>query len=313
MRNSRGHGSELSTYPFSPIVVEAPHDSLCLCVSGGLWCCVCGMIVLRTSLVRCARSLRVQFKIACQFKEFFAHLRHSMMADANTTFECQVQIPERRAMRSQQENLISKSLEMRGLLDALCKVFIDAGVISEQWLFAEVHQPSFAAVRRSHSCGWSTSLGRAFQSREVAHNTASFVVNKRALWACAQRPKPSPLPWQRCPQRGSGQKVPLGEAMDLPKIPSRFSTRFPTRGTHPHRRNNTNALPHQRGSTDACTSPRLALNVTRLLRSSAGQLADFDADVTGTDRTRCCREWRSVVCRRWPKRLSSSPRVHRSF
>ena len=55
------------------------------------------------------------------------HLRHSMMADANTTFECQVQFPELRAMRSQQENFLSKSLETRGLLDALCNVLIDAG------------------------------------------------------------------------------------------------------------------------------------------------------------------------------------------
>ena len=48
----------------------------------------------------------------------------------------QTQFPEARAMRTQQENLLNKSLEMRGLLDALCKVLIDAGVISEQRLLA---------------------------------------------------------------------------------------------------------------------------------------------------------------------------------
>ena len=107
------------------------------------------------------------------------HLRQSMMADANTTFECQVQFPELRAMRMQQENLLSKSLEMRGLLDALCKVLIDAGVVSEQRLLAEAHRRSFTAVRRSHPCDWDTSLWRVFQSREVAYNVASCFVNKR--------------------------------------------------------------------------------------------------------------------------------------
>ena len=102
-----------------------------------------------------------------------------MMADANTTFECQVQFPELRAMRSQQSNLLSKSLETRGLLDALCKVLIDAGVVSEQRLLAEAHRQSFAAVRRSHPCGWGLSLWRTFQSREVAYNVASCFVNKR--------------------------------------------------------------------------------------------------------------------------------------
>ena len=107
------------------------------------------------------------------------HLRHSMMADANTTFECQVQFPELRAMQTKQNNLCSKSLETRGLLDALCKVLIDAGVVSEQRLLAEAHRQSFAAVRRSHPCGWGMSLWRVFQSRAVAYNVASCFVNKR--------------------------------------------------------------------------------------------------------------------------------------
>ena len=104
-----------------------------------------------------------------------------MMANANTTFEGQVQFPELRALRTQQENLLSKSLEMRWLLDALCKVLIDVGVISEQRLLAEAHRRSFAEVRRSHPCGWSMSLWRACQSREVEHNIASFFVNN---WDC---------------------------------------------------------------------------------------------------------------------------------
>ena len=107
------------------------------------------------------------------------HLRQSVMADANTTFECQVQFPELRAMQTQQNNLCSKSLETRGLLDALCKVLIDAGVVSEQRLLAEAHRRSFAAVRRSHPGGWGMSLWRTFQSREVAYNIASSFVNKR--------------------------------------------------------------------------------------------------------------------------------------
>ena len=37
-----------------------------------------------------------------------------------------------------QENLLNKSLEMRELLDALCKVLIDDGVISEHRLLALV-------------------------------------------------------------------------------------------------------------------------------------------------------------------------------
>ena len=107
------------------------------------------------------------------------HLRQSVMADANTTFECQVQFPEPRAMRTQQNNFLSKSLETRRLLEALCKVLIDAGVINEQRLLAEAHRRSFAAVRRSHPCGWGMSLRRVFQSREVAYNVASSFVNKR--------------------------------------------------------------------------------------------------------------------------------------
>ena len=138
---------------------------------------VCSML---TETGRCARSrYESSSSLLLQFQEFFAHLRHSMMADANTTFECQVQFPELRAMRTQQNNLCSKSLETRGLLDALCKVLIDAGVVSEQRLLAEAHRRSFAAVRRSHPCGWGLSLWRTFQSREVAYNVASCFVNKR--------------------------------------------------------------------------------------------------------------------------------------
>ena len=101
-----------------------------------------------TKTGRCARSrFESGSSLLLQFKEFFVHLRHSMMADANTTFQCQVQFPELRAMRTQQNNLCSKSLETRWLLDALCKVLIDAGVINEQRLLAEAHRQAFAAVR----------------------------------------------------------------------------------------------------------------------------------------------------------------------
>ena len=40
------------------------------------------------------------------------------------------------------------------------------------------------------------------------------------------------------PQRWCGPKFSFGEAIDLPKIPSRFSTRFLTRGRLPHRLRN---------------------------------------------------------------------------
>ena len=188
MKGFSFHFSVVDIFPLAQFVVEATHHSRCLCVSVVCWWWyVCGVIVLPhvvcsmlTETGRCARSrFESSSSLLLQFQEFFVHLRQSMMADANTTFECQVQFPELRAMRTQQSNLLSKSLEMRGLLDALCKVLIDAGVVSEQRLLAEAHRQSFAAVRRSHPCGWGLSLWRTFQSREVAYNVASCFVNKR--------------------------------------------------------------------------------------------------------------------------------------
>ena len=181
-----------------------------------------------------------------KFKEFLVHLRQSMMADANTNFECQVQFPELRAMRTQQSNLLSKSLEMRGLLDALCKVLIDAGVVSGQRLLAEAHRQSFAAVRRSHPCGWGMSFVAHIPEQRGCIQRCLLFRKQEGLWACAQRPKPSPLAWQRCPQRGPGPRFSFGEVMDLPKIPSRFSTRSRTRGRLPHRLRNSVRGQHQR-------------------------------------------------------------------
>ena len=192
MKGLSFHFSVVDIFPLAQFVVEATHHFRCLCVSVVCrWWCVCGVIVLRKSFApcspsetcRCARSrYESSSSLLLQFQEFFVHLRHSMMADANTTFECQVQFPELRAMRSQQENFLSKSLETRGLLDALCKVLIDAGVVSEQRLLAEAHRQAFAAVRRSHPCGWGLSLWRTFQSRAVAYKRCLLFRKREGLW-----------------------------------------------------------------------------------------------------------------------------------
>ena len=65
------------------------------------------------------------------------------------------------------------------MLEALCQVLIDSGVVSEQRLSAEIHRRSFAAVRQAHSCGWSRSLCCVFRCSDVALNIASFFLNKR--------------------------------------------------------------------------------------------------------------------------------------
>ena len=69
--------------------------------------------------------------------------------------------------------MLPASMETRELLNALCTLLIDIGVVSEQRLVAEANRQSFAAARRTHPCDWNTSLLCLFQSRDVASKIAS--------------------------------------------------------------------------------------------------------------------------------------------
>ena len=308
MKGFSFHFSVVDIFPLAQFVVKATHHSRSLCVSVVCWWWyVCGVIALPhvvcsmlTETGRCARSrFESSSRLLLQFQEFFVHLRHSMMADANTTFECLVQFPELRAMRTQQNNLRSKSLEMRGLLDALCKVLIDAGVVSGQRLLAEAHRQSFAAVRRSHPCDWDMSLWRVFQSREVAYNVASCFVNKRdcvglrtASKAFATCTAEVSSAWVRPKVLVCGGD---GLAQDSVEI---FDPVFNTWETSP------SAQEFREEAASVVINGRLyvcggdsgdlgpPLNVTRLFRSSAGHLAGLAADVRWTRRSLCCRGWR---------------------
>ena len=102
-----------------------------------------------------------------------------MMAHTTTIHGNQAQVPELSALRIQHQELLTKSMETRQMLEALCQVLIDSGVVSEQRLSAEIHRRSFAAVRQAHSCGRSMSLWCVFRSSGVALNIASFFLNKR--------------------------------------------------------------------------------------------------------------------------------------
>ena len=70
-------------------------------------------------------------------------------------------------------NDLLASLETPGLQHGLCTLLIDNGVVSKQWLLAEAHRPSFAAARRTHPCGWNTTLLCMLQRRDVVSRIAS--------------------------------------------------------------------------------------------------------------------------------------------
>ena len=101
------------------------------------------------------------------------------MAHATTIHGNQAQFPELSALRTQHQELLTKSTETRQMLEALCQVLINAGVVSEQRLSAEIHRQSFAAVWQAHSCARSMSLWCVFRSSGVALNIAPFFLNER--------------------------------------------------------------------------------------------------------------------------------------
>ena len=100
------------------------------------------------------------------------------MAHVNMSRESQTQVPELRALQALPKDILTQCLETRGILDALCKVLIQSGVVSER-LLAEVHRQSFAAVQRMHQCDWNFTMLCVFRSRDVAFNIASCFVNKK--------------------------------------------------------------------------------------------------------------------------------------
>ena len=55
-----------------------------------------------------------------------------MMAHLTTIHGNQAQFPELSALRTQHQELLTKSTETRQMLEALCQVLIKAGVVSEQ-------------------------------------------------------------------------------------------------------------------------------------------------------------------------------------
>ena len=102
-----------------------------------------------------------------------------MMAHTTTIQGNLAQVPELSALRTQHQELLTKSTKTRQMLEALCQVLIKAGVVSEQRLSAEIHRLSFAAVCQAHSCGRSMSLWCVFRTSDVAFNIASWFLNKR--------------------------------------------------------------------------------------------------------------------------------------
>ena len=101
------------------------------------------------------------------------------MACASTTHGNQTLWTELSALQSQHKTLQNKTMETRGIVDVLCIMLIQGGMVSEQRLSAEMHRLSFAAVRRTHPCDWTTSLWCVLRSRDVAFNLASFFINER--------------------------------------------------------------------------------------------------------------------------------------
>ena len=100
------------------------------------------------------------------------------MASASTTYGKQTPSPEVSAPQTELEVLQKRARETRGILDSLCQLLIEGGLVSEQRLSVVTHRRSFAEVRRRHPCEWNTSLECALRSKDVAFNVASYCVNK---------------------------------------------------------------------------------------------------------------------------------------
>ena len=130
-------------------------------------------------------------------------------------------------------------METRGILDALCQVWMDSGLVQKEKLLAKAHRQSFAAVRQAHRCDWNLFLECVFRSTDVAFKIASCFVNKkdclglrtalRAFATCMTeassamvRPKVLVFVWE-------------GAIIRLGKKPSICSTPSPKRGTLSHR------------------------------------------------------------------------------
>jgi len=101
------------------------------------------------------------------------------MAHAKKSRKSQAQVPELSALQAQQMEILTQSTETRGILDALCQVLMDSGLVQKEKLLAEAHRQSFAAVRQAHRCDWNLFLECVFRSRDVAFKIASCFVNKK--------------------------------------------------------------------------------------------------------------------------------------
>ena len=97
-------------------------------------------------------------QVCVESQELFAHLPSSVMAHANMSRESQTQVPELSALQALSKDILTQCVETRGILDALCQVLMDSGLVRKEKLLAEVHRQSFAAVRRTHQCDWNLSL-----------------------------------------------------------------------------------------------------------------------------------------------------------
>ena len=136
------------------------------------------------SMSACRPTLKWMFsvgpaQVCVVSQELFAHLPSSVMAHANMNRESQSQVPELSALQAPSKDILKQSVETRGILDALCKVLMDSGLVQKEKLLAEAHRLSFAAVRRTHPCCWNLSLECVFRSRDVAFKIASCFVNKK--------------------------------------------------------------------------------------------------------------------------------------
>ena len=98
------------------------------------------------------------------------------MAHANMNRESQSQVPQLSALQAPSKDILTQCVETRGILDALCKVLMDSGLVRKEKLLAEADRLSFAAVRRTFISN--LSLLCVFRSSDVAFNIASCSVNK---------------------------------------------------------------------------------------------------------------------------------------
>ena len=173
-------------------------------------------------------------------------------------------------------------------------------MISEQRLLVEAHRRFFPAARRSHSCGWNWSILYGTYSRaERLHTTLPlFFVNKResvglrttseAFATCVAEVssawvRPKVLVWgdNGLPHDSVEMFDPISNTWDNPPLVQESLGEAASA-----------VIVRLRWSL---RRPRRTRNVTRLFRHITGHLAGFTADVTGTQKSRCCRHWRSSV------------------